>query len=132
MSDAIPNPELRQHVTRVGFDLSLPKTAIGALVIIDNWTQQDDGIMRRIHDARRAGNNSVLLRAMDSGFIGGARALQYRGLVTHTPSKDKRTDRPMRSYWKLTKAGRLVRDLLKESGVWDDFLAEIPPAEVPA
>lgn len=95
------NEELRQHVTRVGFDLSLGRTHIAALVMLDAPFQRSF-----------------------SHFVGGARGLQERGLVWHRMPPNNKTS--IRKIWGITKAGELVKDLLKEAGIWQEYEAALP------
>jgi hypothetical protein len=113
----VPNPVLREHVTRVGFDLSLGKTHIAALV----WIDMEN---KRRHHIRMNG-------APWNFFVTGAMGLQARGLVAHTPPP-RGCDRDKwhlgRSF-RITPAGRLVRDLLKEAGIWQEYEAAFPVVE---
>jgi hypothetical protein len=130
------NPALRAHVTRVGFDLQLAKSHIAALVYLNEI------------GARRwdfCAVNSPRLRVSGYGrafsmFSTGAIGLQIRGLVTHDSavSYDERVsfdgDGIQHLYskaWTITRAGRLVIDLLKEAGLYDEFAAELTYTDRP-
>lgn len=134
------NDLLRMHVTRVGFDLSLGKTHIAALVWIEELrvAKWDATYFRKPKSGpmHRAFNNLV------SGFHG----LEERGLVVHRydPQQVMRfqqsnpvhrdEDGVLRIHhnpkvWKITKAGRLVIDLLKESGLYDEYAGQIRPRD---
>lgn len=109
---AAPNETLRQHVTGTAFLLSLGKTHITALVLLD-------------HGIRAKVNGSIVPTGF-SHFIAGARGLRERGLVVHLdPGYIPEERRHLGRYYKLTKAGRLVRDLLKEAGIWQETEATL-------
>lgn len=113
------NEQLRQHVTRVGFDLTLGKTHVAALVLLD------DAIRRK---------NWVAGRNRDPAFrfhVTGVHGLEDRGLVVHhyderygSKGRLHAKDEPGR-HFTITKAGRLVIDLLKEAGIWDEYAAPL-------
>jgi hypothetical protein len=109
------NEALRQHVTRVGFDLTLGKTHIAALVYLDVCIR-----------------NRTYMRVDGrpwSHFAGGVNGCIARGLVEHhyagRPTRRGQIDHMGRHYT-ITKAGRLVRDLLKEAGIWQEYEAALP------
>lgn len=110
------NEQLRQHVTRVGFDLSLGRTHIAALVMLKARLRENEWIDDR--DVTRPFQRTFAM------FVGGARGLQDRGLVWHrSPVNDKT---PINKIWGITKAGDLVCELLKESGIWAEYEAALP------
>lgn len=120
------NEQLRSHVTRIGFQLSLGKTHIAALVLIDAETRQRCRIR------------------MNGGpwnwFATGAHGLIDRGMVIHHPPLPiERQTRAMRErrgkwghlggYYEITKAGRLTINLLKEAGIWQEYENALPVAQ---
>lgn len=124
------NEYLRAHVTRVGFDLSMGKSHVAALVYIDH-------VRLAKWDASSVNTRGIpgpLGRAY-AHFATGARGLQERGLVIHTPPKTSTSSRSITDadgtwhfFWepktfRITKAGRLVIGLLKEAGIYDEYAA---------
>lgn len=103
-----PNETLRQHVTGTAFLLSLGKTHITALVLLD-------------HGIR---NKTVGVTGF-SHFITGVHGLKDRGLIEHhyVDMRGRRAKDHIGRHYSLTKAGRLVRDLLKEAGLWQEYEA---------
>lgn len=125
------NDALRAHLTRIGFDLSLAKSHVAALVFLNEV------------GARRwdfAAVNAPRLRVSGYGrahsnFGLGSRGLQERGLITHDWSEGEDLQRHTQDAdgtwhlyskrWTITKAGRLVVDLLKEAGIYQDFARDL-------
>lgn len=110
------NEDLRAHVTGTAFNLTLGKTHIAALVYLDESIRQRAYI-------RTLGGRNVL-----STFIPAIDGLKHRGLVTHQwreRPKDRTKDHLGR-YYTITKAGRLVIGLLKEAGIWQEYLDTLP------
>lgn len=126
-----PNDLLRSHVTRVGFDLTLPRSAIAALVWVEElrlakWDSV--GLDMRLP----AGH--PLYRAFGH-FVTGARGLEERGLLMHRWDAEGERRRGPRAWrddegrwhhdhrgiWKITRAGRLVIGLLREAGLYDEY-----------
>lgn len=108
MTDHALNEALRSHVTRVGFDLSLGKTHVAGLVMLDLV------IRARGHvDTRHP-----MLRHWVTAMHG----LQDRGLVEHHFATDRRglAKSGMHHHYTITKAGRLVIGLLKEAGIYQE------------
>lgn len=106
------NQALREHVTRVGFNLTLGKTHIAALVLINEYWARD--IEYHAHGAPW------------SSWITGVGGLQTRGLAWHQ-FHDTRgipaDKRPLPSeYYGITTAGQYVIGLLAEAGIWQDYL----------
>ncbi len=124
------NEQLRAHVTRVGFQLSLTKNQIAELVWLDIQLSDPRPVGEQIHDGPHLDN--TLGRHILSNHIATRSALYDRGLIIHHPPADRtnRDDRwlreSMRDRYSFTEAGRLVVELLKQSGLWDDVAAEIP------
>lgn len=122
MSGTVPNEQLRQHVTRVGFDLTLGKTHVAALVMLDVSIRSKQWMSSR----------GPMFRMLVPALHG----LEDRGLVVHhyddrysSRGRLHAKDEPRR-HFTITKAGRLVIGLLKESGVWDEYAAYLPGALV--
>lgn len=128
------NESLRAHVTRVGFDLSLGRTHIAALVWIDHAIRYDKGgpWNPRIDRRPRRNYGHPLARA-HANFASGMHGLQDRGLVIWTnpdtiklPRGVARWDElPARRIWRITPAGRHVIALLKEAGLYDEYAAAL-------
>ena len=107
----IPNGLLHEYVTRTGFDLSLGKTHIAALVVI-NEARLNPGYRPETH-------HEPAFRF----WVPATQGLRSRGLAEHHwPGRD----RPFAWYHRLTKAGILVADLLKEAGLYDQYASKIP------
>ncbi len=128
MSDA--NELLRQHVTRVGSDLTLGKTHIAALVYLDQ------SIKLRTHIDTR--HSSQWARRSFANFATGMHGCEDRGLVVHhfrdtrtlPPREKARIDaQGMKAHYTITKAGRLVIDLLKEAGIYQEYADALPRLE---
>lgn len=120
---AVVNDALRAHVTRVGFDLTLGKTHIATLVWIDQ--------LLKAHPTEQADRR--FYGGMHPAFrwhATGSHGLIDRGLVefTHVDTIRKRPGQhvPARRIWKITKAGRLVINLLKETGIYQEYEQLIP------
>lgn len=139
------NEELRAHVTRVGFDLTLGKTHIAALV----WLEELRAVgwdAGKLADTRIS-NNRQAHRLGFSHFVIGMRGLEDRGLLTHDVQTREQQiawsrKHPVRRLdngsltvphnprvWKLTKAGRAVVSLLKESGIYDEYADVLRPVD---
>lgn len=119
MSKAATNALLRSHLTRVGFDLSLGRTHIYALVGLD------EAIRRKSDQHPRVARSHEDYRVADSLFITGVQGLERRGLVVHHYTKDKKTGlglMGLQYHFSVTRAGRLVIDLLKEAGMYDEYI----------
>jgi hypothetical protein len=120
------NEQLRAHVTRVGFDLSLGKTHISRLVAIDAE------LKRNLSTQELLGNYTTPRepRAFNR-FVTGTTGLVERGLVEHIMDARRRPGEPVsamkpRRIWRITPAGRLVINLLKEAGIYQEYAAMVP------
>ena len=119
-----PNELLHAHVTRVGFDLSLGRTHIAALVYLDLSFAHN----RTWHDEW----NGTPYGGAFRNFIGGIRGLQERGLVlwrdtTNEERAKKEAAGVKYPYtYSFTRAGEIVVDLLKESGVYAEYAVVLP------
>lgn len=114
MSD-VPNHALRSHVTRVGFDLSLGKTHVAALIMLDLAIAAKGSV-----DSRHP-----MLR----NWITAMHGLCARGLMVHDTKFDRRGHpRPgLHHHYKITKAGRMVIGLLKEAGIYQEHADLLTP-----
>lgn len=118
------NEQFRHHVTSVGFILTLGKTHIARLVAIDLELKENLSIIERI-DA------DVLRPRAPRVFNSTAHGLFERGLVEHIldarrkPGENINEMRPRR-IWRITPAGRLVINLLKEAGIYQEYAAMLP------
>jgi hypothetical protein len=114
------NELLREHVTRVGFDLSLGHTHIAALVELDLSMKYKRHI--RIPRGHRLSRAHSLFSHATSGLI-------ERGLVIHHYNakeaqrgmRDTSKDKGLAPHYTITAAGRMVIGLLKEAGIFDDY-----------
>lgn len=118
------NDALRDHVTRVGFDLSLGKTHVAALVYLDQCIKQD-----RYIPANKA--ESPAFRRMFSWFSSGIRGCCDRGLVVHHWSPGDK-NKGLRYHYTITTAGQYVIGLLAEAGIYQEFADALPRLEVVA
>ena len=134
MSQEPVNEPLRAHVTRVGFDLSLGRTHVAALVWIDITIKLDrGGPWSRPAERHPRRNYQHHLGHAHANFKGGMHGLQDRGLVVWTDPRTIKLPRgmqnfselPARRIWRITPAGRLVIGLLKESGLYEEYAAAL-------
>lgn len=135
------NPLLREHVTSAAFVLSLGKTHVAALVRLDLELAAE--VRLRPSSLRIGGVPHARLHSHD---IPGRDGLVRRGLVAHVyelnkhkyvvkPGDDSRyvvgvvdLDRmPVGQCWNITRAGRLVADLLKEAGLYQEYAGPLLP-----
>lgn len=125
------NQQLREHVTRVGFDLNLTKTQIAALVWLDLVIKGKYRQMRRPY--KWSDPLGPIAQMANRNWVIGMRACISKGLAEHHYVPPKRDSRgfvipyqlDISKYYKITKAGRLCLDLLKEAGVYQDYAAPI-------
>lgn len=115
------NDALREHVTGAGFVLTLGKTHIQSMVELE-WRMRAS---ERGHDPRDPGST---IGPLNRFFVPAAGGLQSRGLVWHDLRYDgtRPKRRPLHKEWGFTKAGELVRDLLVEAGIWQEYAATLP------
>jgi hypothetical protein len=126
------NEFLREHVTRVGFDLSLGRSHVAALVWIDFAIKLDRGGSWN-EDRRPRRNYSHGLGRAHAHFKTGMNGLQDRGLVVWTDPRTIKLPRgverwgelPARRIWRITAAGRLVIGLLREAGLYEEYAAAL-------
>lgn len=131
------NLALRRHVTRVGFQLTLGKTHIAALVYLDALLTRQGDWARKDERHFRAGSLGYDMDRTDhdfARFVPGVRGLIDRGLVARPHGQNLTREMTTSEIWEITPAGRLVIGLLKESGIWAEYASALPaPAEaVPA
>jgi hypothetical protein len=133
------NDLLRDHVTSAAFVLSLGKTHVFALVRLDleltAEVKLDYSTLRTV----KGGINRCDISALQG--------LERRGLIIHVweankhkygkPSTNfyaKPGDRvydyetvPRSAHWNITRAGRLVIDLLREAGLYAEYAGPLLP-----
>lgn len=117
------NDLLRAHVTRVGFDLSLGKTHIAALVYLNECIKQ-----RRYIQSNHASQWS---RRAFANFATGMHGCQDRGLVIHHWNPKHKND-GLKWHYTITKAGKIVIALLSEAGIYQEYADALPHLEVVA
>lgn len=126
------NESLREHVTRIGFNLSLGKTHIAALVSIDNLLKRNVSTIEELNSGGYKLN--MRMPRVFNLFVSGQRGLVERGLVSYIadqrrkPGENISSMRPRR-IWRITPAGRLVIMLLKEAGIYQEYVAMMPARE---
>lgn len=128
------NDLLRAHVTRVGFDLSLGKTHIAALVYLDQCLKQKRYIPHRVQDLSFPDNTQLPARAFGrafSMFATGMHGCQDRGLVIHHWNPKHKND-GLKWHYTITKAGKIVIALLSEAGIYQEYADALPRLEVVA
>lgn len=119
------NESLRQHVTNVGFNLTLGKTHIAALVMLDINLKHNHTGFERAFNFTSAHPPRV--------FNGptGTSGLIERGLVQNIMEQHRKPGENIlamtpRRIWRITPAGRLVINLLKEAGLYQEYAAMLP------
>lgn len=115
------NEPLRAHVTRVGFDLTLGRSHIAALVYLNESLNHGGDYHYRFADI--APDKRRLFNLWAPG-IGGCIT---RGLVLHHYDERHR-DEGLGWHYTLTRAGSLVVDLLRECGLYDEYAGALPAA----
>lgn len=110
------NETLRSYVTSVGFSLTLTKLQIDMLVLLHHY-----GGFKGAHDhaeqdskgepASRSTSRRPTTRTLSSHWVSTSAGLHGRGLLGDG--------------WKLTKAGDLTVEILKEAGIYQDSLARM-------
>lgn len=134
------NEHLRDHVQRIGFNLSLGRTHIAALVYLEELRKvKFRGDLVRIPNSKMSA--PPMMRAF-ANIVTGFHGLESRGLLIHTyvPDRDKpkfaKQDdgtwqiQHSSRVWKITPAGRLVIKLLQEAGIYADYSALLERPEV--
>lgn len=131
------NEALREHVTSTAFTLTLGKTHVAALVRLDLELAAEvmvrpprEGEYGRLHRNDVTGRNGLMSRGLvihvyednkDRYVVRkGDRSLYQLGAVDH--------DRmPIGACWNITRAGRLVVELLQECGLYQEFAGPLAP-----
>lgn len=112
------NEALRDHVTRIGFNLTLGTTHIAAMVMLDVMLRSEDDERKMYTMADQWNRRSFFVPAID-GVI-------RRGLVWHKgPEKVDMKANPYRNYG-FTKAGIAALELLREAGIYEEFERSLP------
>lgn len=124
------NELFRDHVTSVGFNLSLGKTHIAALVELDHKLKLNLplGYQGIDYSVAVRGSRGRLPRAFAHN-VPARIGLEARGLVEHLISMGDHDWRHLtpRQVWRITPAGRLVINLLKEAGLYQEYAGYLPP-----
>lgn len=115
------NEALRDHVTNVGFNLSLTKNQIAALVWLDVMSGAE----------RSVGSRSA------SNWVTSIQGCMRRGLVTHhyddvewqRMQHDEFMALPIGHFFKITDAGKAVLFLLHEAGLYQEHYARLFPLQ---
>lgn len=127
------NELFREHVTSVGFSLTLGKTHIAALVELDHELKLNLPDPLRINYAVH-----VMLRPRElppafNHSCTGHDGLIRRGLIEHLVSPRDigpgvyLGHLPPRRVWRITPAGRLAINILKEAGIYQEWAQYLPP-----
>lgn len=133
------NEALRDHVTSSAFVLNLGKTHVAALVRLDMELAAEVQV-RGLHLSNR---EHARLHQHDHTGRGG---LISRGLIAHVYEQNKHKyvvkpkdrsfynigavdhDRmPVGECWNITRAGRLVVELLQEAGIYAEYAGPLLP-----
>jgi hypothetical protein len=131
----IPNPVLREHVTSAAFALILGKTHVTALVRLDLELAAeltlDYGQVRgisRAHQLDVQARNQLASRGLIvSVWEENKRKWQYQEAGTGRWVTDFDKDPPPGEHWHITRAGRLVIELLQEAGLYQEQAGPILP-----
>jgi len=108
------NEALREHVTNIGFNLTLSKSMINLLVLLHHHRGDANTIHEggyRYHPVMRTWTATI-------------RSLKERGLITHEIVRDAKGYN-VNALFKPTRAGSLVISLLKEAGIYQERLEEL-------
>lgn len=109
------NHRFRDFTTRTAFNLSLGTTHIKALVIVHEAYAKDRDLTSR-------SEHGIIF---DSHFVPGVQGCIKRGLAWHEAPERYGAKLPSEVYG-LTKAGELMVELLKEAGIWQQYVADMP------
>lgn len=115
---ATHNEPLRSHVTRVGFNLTIGRTHIAALVYLN------ESFQRGYMNAHKGAESH---RRLFNLFATGMAGCQTRGLVVHHYDYDHR-DEGLQWHYTITRAGQLIIELLRESGLYAEYAGALPVA----
>ena len=123
------NEALRAHVTSAKFVLTLGGSHIAALVWIDWNTRHgpsmsaEPGAVTQHHKPAHGPWRFI---------VPGCNGIIDRGLAVHHPFRNSGSgidERPFGQAWQITPAGQAVITLLREAGIWDEYLAHMPVLE---
>jgi hypothetical protein len=119
----VHNGALRDHVTRVGFDLTLGRSHIAALVFLNEALLRGEYI-----NSNKAEPSKRRIFALFAHAMGGCIT---RGLVIHhfDPSASRAGEKSMAPHYTITRAGELVVELLRETGLYEEYAVALPPQE---
>jgi hypothetical protein len=134
------NELLRDHVTSTAFALNLGKTHVAALVRLDLE------LAAEVHIAHTEARRIAGYGRLHTNDVNGRKGLIARGLVAHVyernahkyvvkPGDKSRyrigavdADRmPIGACWNITRAGRLVIELLQECGIYQEYAGPLFP-----
>lgn len=135
------NVNLREHVQRIGFDLSLGRSHIAALVYLEELRKVKwRGDLVRTPSGGRM-TDPPIKRAF-ANIVTGFHGLEARGLLIHTDGHKTaiKTDssgglmliQHSPKTWHITPAGRAVIVLLKEAGLYQEFSEQLERKEIAA
>lgn len=114
------NEALRDHVTSIGFSLTLSKNMIDTLVVLDHFKGNFSEVVtwNAANGKTRPAQSS---HYRFNHYVSTFKSLESRGLVraVHKYGKDGYRDIE-RSRHQVTRAGKLVISLLKEAGLYQD------------
>ncbi len=115
------NEALRSHVTRVGFDLTLSRSQIAALV----WLNE---AMDTYVDTRVPVDHP--LRHAFAHHMTGMGGLIAKGMVIHHYDPTVQRTGPIsnwtaRPHFSITRAGELATELLREAGLYAEYSAAL-------
>lgn len=108
------NSDLREYATNIGFNMTLTKTQVRLLVILNHF----GGFVAWVQNGLYGGD-----------YVSPFRALERRGLVMVRECKCKKPYKQVPRHGPrctrdhvLTRAGELMIELLKEAGVYQDTI----------
>jgi hypothetical protein len=113
-NEAPPNPALREHVTNHSFVLALRKTHIVMLVAVAHNERRRDILRDSISPAHGLKARGLMLHCTDVFGRSGPGVPQKTFATTKVGSTESA---PWNDYYRLTKAGWAVFDLLVEAGL---------------
>ena len=133
----VPNPFLRDHVTSTAFALSLGKTHVTALVRLDLELAAEVELdymqvrgIARAHQMDVQARNGLVARGLVA-HVSERNAHKYvakEGDGSHyAPGKVAYDLMPIGAKWNITRAGRLVIELLQEAGIYQEYAGPMLP-----
>lgn len=118
------NLALREHVTSIGFSMTLSKRMIDTLVALHHFKGNFHELVQWQYC--KDDKDRLVRRAMFGHYVTSYHALVNRGLVTtYERYNDDGTRDVKASRHNLTKAGHLIVALLKEAGIYQERMKEI-------